>query len=203
MPLFRAACVLVALSSLALASDTPRSSAERGSATASLTIPVCALNPLNNTTAFFRNAVLLRGATAGAGNSFLTPLTLPDGSIVNSIRLLVDDSSATQNVTLRLWAAGNFLSFNLGSVTTTATPGAITLQLPLNHSVDNALVAYSIEVAWTTPSVVDQIRIGEMRVLYTPPGTATACQGDVNNDQLVDGRDLSVFLSNFGTSCAP
>lgn len=203
MPSFRAACALVTLASLSLASDTPRPDVERGATTASVTIPVCALNPLNHTTAYFRNAVLLRGDVVGGGNSFLTPVNIPDGSVITAVRLLVDDSSAAQNVNLRLWGASSFNSLNLGSISTTATPGAGTLQLNVNHSVDNALLAYSVEVAWTTPNPVDQIRIGAIRIQYTPPGSAAACQGDVNHDQLIDGRDLSVVLSGFGSSCAP
>lgn len=203
MPLFRAACVLVTLSSLALASDAPRSSGERGATTASLTIPVCALNPLNSTTTYFRNAILLRGDTVGGGNSFLAPVTLPDGSTITAIRLLVDDISAAQNVTLRFWGAASFNSFNLGSIATSGTPGTTTLQLNLAHSVDNTAFAYSVEVAWTTPSPVDQIRIGAIRVTYTPPPNAASCPADINDDLHIDGRDLSVLLANYGTTCTP
>ena len=190
--------------SLAPASDSFRPAVERGAAVStSITIPVCALNPLNNTTSYFRNAILLRGDTVGGGNSFLAPVTIPDGSTITAIRLLVDDSAAAQNVTLRFWGASSFSSLNLGSIATGGTPGTSNLQLNLNHNVDNTVLAYSVEVAWTTPNPVDQIRIGAIRIIYTPPTAAASCPGDVNDDLLVDGRDLTVFLSNFGNTCAP
>lgn len=205
MSIFIRAAGIAAITALSLASASEplRPGAERGAASTSLTIPVCALNPLTNTTTYFRNAILLRGDTVGGGNSFLAPVTVPDASTITAIRLLVDDISAAQNVTLRFWGASGFNSFNLGTVATTGTPGSTTIQLNLAHNVNNATFAYSVEVAWTTPSPVDQIRIGAIRVDFTPPTAAATCPADVNDDLRVDGRDLSVMLANYGTTCPP
>ena len=136
------AAVLSVASTALAQEDTPE---DYGSAVNYLIIPGAAFLPSNSATGYAKPFLFLN-RTGGGDSEFTHPLTLPPGALIESVTAYVDDTSATQDVTLRMcmmFAAtgtGTTQDINcdagigVAPVATTATPGTTALVQPVNQT---------------------------------------------------------------------
>ncbi len=135
-----------------------------------LAVPCAAFAPINSSIGFVRcqGVGTVDGNIAAQSVAFVAPIFLPDGAVITQFEALVDDSDATQNITVvidKQLVAGVFSSPSV--LTSSGTPGFTTLSQSLSHTVDNSTGAYMIRASWTVPMSVGDVRLRLARVTYT------------------------------------
>lgn len=132
--------------------------------------PACAWQPVLSTAAYaVNNSDWVTGATASSTLTMFMPLDLPDGAIIREVTLFCEDSSSTGNVTLSLRKVqnnGGPIVFG-GNAATSGTPGNTSISITgMSDVVDANTYAPTLNATWTVPTVVNQIRVGNVRVKY-------------------------------------
>jgi hypothetical protein len=105
--------------------------------------------------------------TAGASYLF-SGVIIPDGSVIEYVRLYYKDTSEANDASLVMYQYGEGSSTNLLSLSTVGSyPGVRTHSESVNILINNAVYGYGFE--WAAPGNSDTTQICGYRITYTPP----------------------------------
>lgn len=139
----------------------------------------------------------------GSSSQAYAEISLPDGVTLTNIRFEGSNNNNKVNTNtcfLERLDIATCTASVVGSVAMNESFSGSFRESALNHVVDNATSHYRLRLL--VPSA-GSLTIKRVRIGYTAQGGAAAmCPGDNNADNLVNGADLSVLLSNFGGSCS-
>ncbi len=97
------------------------------------------------------------------------PIDLPDGATITAVSAIVQDSSATANITIELHRKlfGSAARVIEASATTSGTPGDTLLEFVTNTTLDRANNSYYLNVQATDTIGAGSIRLWELEIQYT------------------------------------
>jgi hypothetical protein len=105
--------------------------------------------------------------TAGAPYLF-SGIIIPDGSVIEYVRMYYKDTSEANDASLVLYQYGEGSSTNLLTISTVGTyPGVRTHSESVDIVINNAVYGYGFE--WAAPGNSDTTQICGYRITYTPP----------------------------------